>query len=132
MEMQISFPGGKKVDSHFKGFSVCTDQHEKAGGDGTAPSPTELFLASIGTCAGYFALIFCDKRKLDTKGLSINVDFQANRKTFMIEKIVMHITLPENFPDKYADALIKAIDRCHVKKHFSQPPEFEYRTSQSA
>jgi hypothetical protein len=31
MEMEISFPGGKKVDSHFKGFTVQTDQHEKAG-----------------------------------------------------------------------------------------------------
>jgi ribosomal protein S12 methylthiotransferase accessory factor len=132
MEMEISFPGGKKVDSDFKGFTVQTDQNEKAGGEGTAPSPTELFLASIGTCAGFFALTFCDKRKLNTDGLKINVDFQANRKTFMIEKIVMHITLPENFPDKYADALIKAIDLCHVKKHFSQPPQFEYQTSQSA
>jgi ribosomal protein S12 methylthiotransferase accessory factor len=132
MEMEISFPGGKKVDSDFKGFTVRTDQHEKAGGEGTAPSPTELFLASIGTCAGFFALTFCDKRKLNTDGLKINVDFQANRKTYMIEKIVMHITLPENFPDKYSDALIKAIDLCHVKKHFSQPPEFEYQTSQSA
>ncbi len=132
MEMEISFPGGKKVDSDFKGFTVQTDQHEKAGGEGTAPSPTELFLASIGTCAGFFALTFCDKRKLNTDGLKINVDFQANRKTFMIEKIVMHITLPENFPEKYSDALIKAIDLCHVKKHFSQQPEFEYQTSQSA
>ena len=126
MEMQISFPGGKKVDSHFKGFTVCTDQHEKAGGNGTAPSPTQLFLASIGTCAGYFALIFCDKRKLDTTGLKMNVDFQADPKTFMIEKIVVDITLPENFPEKYTAALIKAIDLCHVKKHFYEPPEFEY------
>ena len=58
MEMEISFPGGKKVDSHFKGFTIRTDQPEKAGGEGTAVSPTELFLASIGTCAGYFALAF--------------------------------------------------------------------------
>lgn len=131
MEMEISFPGGKKVDSHFKGFTVQTDQHEKAGGEGTAPSPTELFLASIGTCAGFFALTFCDKRKLSTDGLKINVDFQANRKTFMIEKIVMKINLPGNFPEKYTEALIKAIDLCHVKKHFSQPPQFEYLTSET-
>jgi ribosomal protein S12 methylthiotransferase accessory factor len=105
MEMEISFPGGKKVDSDFKGFTVQTDQNEKAGGEGTAPSPTELFLASIGTCAGFFALTFCDKRKLNTDGLKINVDFQANRKTFMIEKIVMHITLPENFPRRLTFAM---------------------------
>lgn len=129
MEMKISLPGGKKVDSHFKGFTVNTDQHVKAGGEGTAPSPTELFLASIGTCAGYFALTFCDKRKLNTDGLNIKVDFIANKKTYMIEKVVMDISLPPDFPEKYKDALIKAIDLCHVKKHFSQPPEFEYLTA---
>ena len=126
MEMEISFPGGKKVDSYFKGFAVRTDQPEKAGGEGTAPSPTELFLASLSTCAGYFALAFCDKRKLNTDGLRLKADFQANRKTYMVEKIVIEISLPPNFPDKYKDALIKAIDLCHVKKHFSQPPQFEY------
>ena len=129
MEMEISFPGGKKVDSHFKGFSVHTDQPQKVGGDGTAPSPTELFLASIGTCAGYFAIIFCDKRKLNTDGLKMRVDFQANKKTYMIENVVVKITLPPDFPEKYKDALIKAIDLCHVKKHFTDPPEFEYLTA---
>ena len=129
MEMKISFPGGKKVESHFKGFNVITDQPERAGGEGTAPCPTELFLASIGTCAGYFALIFCDKRKLNTDGLNLKVDFIANRKTYLIEKIVIDLSLPPDFPEKYKDALIKAIDLCHVKKHFSQPPEFEYLTT---
>jgi ribosomal protein S12 methylthiotransferase accessory factor len=129
MEMKIGFPEGKKVEAQFKGFTVITDQPEKAGGDGTAPSPTELFLASIGTCAGYFALTFCDKRKLNTDGLNLNVDFIANKKTYMIEKIVIDLSLPADFPEKYKDALIKAIDLCHVKKHFSEPPEFEYLTA---
>ena len=129
MEMDISFPGGKKVDSHFKGFCVNTDQPKKAGGDDTAPSPTELFLASIGTCAGYFALTFCEKRKLNIDKLKIKLDFQANKKTYMIENIVVKITLPPDFPEKYKDALIKAVDVCHVKKHFTDPPEFEYLTA---
>ncbi len=129
MEMKICFPGGKKVESHFKGYIVSTDQHEKAGGGGTAPSPTELFLASIGTCAGYSALTFCDKRKLNTDGLDLEVNFIANKKTYMVEKVVVDISLPADFPEKYKDALVKAIDLCHVKKHFSQPPEFEYLTT---
>jgi ribosomal protein S12 methylthiotransferase accessory factor len=129
MEMEISFPEGKKVDSHFNGFTVRTDQPQKDGGDGTAPSPTELFLASIGTCAGYFALIFCEKRKLNTAKLKIKLEFQTNEKTYMIENIVVKITLPADFPEKYIDALTKAVDFCHVKKHFKDPPQFEYLTA---
>jgi ribosomal protein S12 methylthiotransferase accessory factor len=47
----------------------------------------------------------------------------------MVEKVVIDLSLPPDFPEKYQDALIKAIDLCHVKKHFSQPPEFEYLTT---
>jgi len=52
MEMEVFFPGGKKVNSTYKGFTVKTDQAKNEGGDGTAPEPYDLFLASIGTCAG--------------------------------------------------------------------------------
>jgi len=41
----------------------------------------------------------------------------------------MEITLPPDFPQKYKDAPIKAVDLCHVKKHFTAPPEFEYLTA---
>jgi uncharacterized OsmC-like protein len=131
MEMEISFPGGKKVDSSFKGYTVQTDQSEKQGGEGSAPSPTELFLASIGTCAGYYAMTFCEKRKLNTDKLKVKVDFQANKKTYMIEKIVFNMSLPPDFPAKYKDALIKAVDLCHVKKHLAQSLEFEYLIEQT-
>ncbi len=53
MEMQISLAGGKKVDARFKGFTIRTDQPESSGGENSAPSPFDLFLGSIGTCAGY-------------------------------------------------------------------------------
>ena len=105
MEMKINLPGGKKVEAQFKSFTVITDQPEKLGGNGTAPSPTELFLASIGTCAGYFAMIFCEKRNLNMDGLDMKVDFIANRKTYMIEKVVIDVSLPVDFPEKYKEAL---------------------------
>ena len=50
MELTVTFPGGKKVNAEFKGFTIKTDQPQTNGGDGTAPSPFDLFLASIGTC----------------------------------------------------------------------------------
>ncbi len=52
MEMEVFFPGGRKVNSYYKGYTVETDQPEKDGEEGSAPEPYDLFLASIGTCAG--------------------------------------------------------------------------------
>jgi len=125
MAMQISFPGGKKVDAHFKGFTISTDQPEKDGGDGTAPTPIFLFLASLGTCAGIYALDFCKERKIDTEKLKLELEFKSNKKTHMVEKIRLKLTLPPDFPEKYRPAIIKAVDLCYVKKHLHDPPQFE-------
>ena len=89
MAMEISFPGGKKVDAFFKGFTIKTDQSEKDGGEGSAPTPSFLFLASLGTCAGIFALNFCQKRKIDTQKLKLVLDLKTNKKSHMVEKIRM-------------------------------------------
>ena len=125
MAMEISFPGGKKVDADFKGFTIKTDQGEKDGGEGSAPTPSFLFLASLGTCAGLYALNFCEKRKIDTTQLKLALEFKTHKKTHMVEKIRLKLTLPPDFPDKYRPAIIKAMDLCYVKKHLHEPPEFE-------
>jgi len=125
MAMEISFPGGKKVDADFKGFTIKTDQAERDGGEGSAPTPTFLFLASLGTCAGIYALNFCEKREIDTAKLRLVVDFQTDQKTHMVNKVVMKLTLPPDFPEKYIPAIVKSMNLCYVKKHLHEPPEFE-------
>lgn len=125
MALEIRFTGGKKVDAMFKGFTIKTDQSEKDGGEGSAPTPTFLFFASLGTCAGLYALNFCEKRKIDTALLRLVLDFETDPKTHMVKKIVMQLTLPPNFPEKYIPAIIKAMNLCYVKKHLLEPPQFE-------
>ena len=125
MALEVSFAGGKKVDAAFKGFTIKTDQSEKDGGEGSAPTPSFLFFASLGTCAGLYALNFCEKRKIGTEKLKLVLDFETHPKTGMVLKIVMNLTLPPNFPEKYIPAIIKAMNLCYVKKHLHEPPEFE-------
>ncbi|MCX6302628.1 MAG: hypothetical protein NTW82_10635 [Bacteroidia bacterium] len=58
--MEITFEGGKVVTAHTQGHSIKTDQPVDNGGSNSAPSPYDLFLASIGTCAGVYVKSFCD------------------------------------------------------------------------
>ena len=125
-EMEISFAGGQKVYANYKEFTVQTDQSAKDGGDNSAPTPSDLFFASLGTCSGLYALRFCEKRKIDTEHLKISLELQSNPKTHMVEKIVFKLNLPPEFPPKYTSALIKSMSLCYVKKHLEQPPQFEF------
>ena len=100
MEMRINFPGGKRVTSTYKGFSVETDQPKSEGGDDSAPEPYDLFLSSIGTCAGVYIVYFCESRDIPTDDISMTLRFERNETSHLMEKIAIDIHLPPAFPDK--------------------------------
>ena len=124
-EMKISFPGGLRVDAEYKGFVIKTDQPAYQGGEGSEPSPFDLFLASLATCAGYYVLAFCNKREIPTEKAAVVMKTRRNPETKRIEKILIEIQLSPEFPEKYKKAVIKAVDSCSVKAHILNPPIFE-------
>jgi ribosomal protein S12 methylthiotransferase accessory factor len=128
MEMIVDFPGGAKVDAHFGGFTVKTDQ-PAPGGDGSSPSPFMTFLASLGTCAGIYVLGFCRSRGLPTEGIRIIQRMHNNSLNGALEKIELEIQVPPTFPDKYYPALIRSAEQCAVKKAIEQPPAFDVHTA---
>ncbi|RPI29596.1 MAG: osmotically inducible protein OsmC, partial [Chloroflexota bacterium] len=91
MELLIDFPGGARVDAHFDSFTVQTDQPPGAGGEGSAPSPFALFLASLGTCAGIYVLGFCRQRGLPSDGIQIVERVHNNPATGMVAKVDLEI-----------------------------------------
>jgi len=125
MDMEISFPGGKKVDSKYNGITIKTDQPKREGGNGSAPEPFSFFLSSIGTCTGIYILSFCQERNIPTDDLKMMLRTVKNEETKMIDKIYMEIQAPKSFPDNYKKAVIKAAGLCTVKKHLENLPIIE-------
>jgi ribosomal protein S12 methylthiotransferase accessory factor len=128
MDMKVYFPGGKRVYADYGGFTVETDQPVRGGGDDSAPAPFDLFLASIGTCAGIYALGFMQQRDIDPEGSRITLRTHTDPAAGLISKIDLELELPAGFPEKYRDAIVNAMNLCTVKKHLQQPPEFEITT----
>lgn len=126
--MEIHFPGGLGVEASHKGFRILTDQPVEAGGSGTAPTPFDLFLASIGTCAGLYALKFCRQRNLETEGLSLKLTPERDEVTKRVACVRLEVSLPPAFPEKYREAILRAVDQCTVKRHIFEPPQFEVTT----
>jgi ribosomal protein S12 methylthiotransferase accessory factor len=125
----VSFPGGKRVDAEYNGFTIRTDQSPKGGGEGSAPQPFDLFLASIATCAGTYVKGYCDTRGIPTEHLGLEMQIERDHEQHRIGRLVLQITLPDGFPEKHREAVIRAADLCSVKKHILNPPAFEIRAS---
>lgn len=127
----ITLAGGKKVNVAMRGFTISTDQPLSDGGENSAPSPFDLFLASLGTCAGYFVVSFCQARNISAEGIKMTQTVIRSDATHMVEKILIDISLPEGFPDKYKDAVIRAAESCTVKKHLAAPPQIQVTLQKS-
>ncbi|MBN2011122.1 OsmC family protein [candidate division KSB1 bacterium] len=129
MDMIITFPGGKKVDATYNGVTVHTDQPVSVGGDASAATPFDTFLASIGTCAGIYVSSFCKQRGIDTDGIRLVQRMNWNALERRINQIEIDIQVPPDFPEQYKEAVIRSADLCAVKKHLHHPPEFLIKTS---
>ena len=124
MEMEITFPGGVRVNANFGPHSIHTDQPPRGGGEGSAPTPFNTFLASIGACAGLYVLNFLRKRELPTEGVRLIQRIRRDSDTGLVDQIDLEIELRDDFPEKYRPAIIRAAELCTVKKQIEKPPKF--------
>jgi putative redox protein len=124
LQLNVMFPGAKRVDVEIGGFTIPTHQLVRDGGAAPAPPPLFLFLGSIATCAGIYALGFCQSRDLSTQGLGLTMDWDWDPRRPGSASAVLHLRLPEGFPERYREGIVKAMELCAVKKNIETPPEF--------
>ncbi len=128
MGIRVFFPGNKKVYAEIGNFIVETDQPLQSGGDNTAPAPYELFLASIATCAGIYVKGFCDSRGINADNIELYQDLKWDPIKQSPSEINIKIKVPKDFPAKYYEMLINAVNYCAVKRTIQNQPEFKVET----
>jgi putative redox protein len=101
-------------------FSIDSDQPAPFGED-TAPSPYDVFLASVAACTAYFAQRYCRKWNLSHAGIAVELEpvFSAQHT---LTDIRLKIRTPEGFPAEHADGLLRNASACPVKKALENPP----------
>jgi ribosomal protein S12 methylthiotransferase accessory factor len=125
MDIELSFPGGKRVVAQVGAHRIETDQPLELGGQDAAPAPFDLFLTSIATCAGIYALGFLQARGLSTEGLKLRQHVDYDDSTHLPVRVRLELALPPDCPEKYRAAVLRAVENCKVKKTIAAQPSFE-------
>jgi len=123
MNMRITFPGGRRVDAAFGGHTLTTDQTADNGIAAAGPSPFDLFLASIGTCIGYYIMAFCSRHDLATDDIELLLSAPWERERKRVPRIDIAVRFPTEFPDRFVAPCLRAAEGCTVKRHLETPPE---------
>lgn len=128
MDFTVTLPGGRRAETRLRGHRLVTDQPLDNGGEDTAPTPYELFLASVGTCVAVTLQGFAAKRGLDVTGLSVKQSMRYDDAGLLVA-VDLEVHLPPGFPEKYREAALRAAGECSVKKVIAAGPEFTVRAA---
>jgi putative redox protein len=122
MEIKVTFDGNKKVNAELGKHIVHTDQPVNGGGEDAYPSPFELFLASMATCAGIYVKGYCDNRGIPADGITLTQKHEFDDKG-LATKIEIIVNLPKDFPEKSIESVVHVANLCKVKKQMMSVPE---------
>lgn len=125
MQVNVRFLENLRLEASFDDFTIIADQPIRYKGDGTAPGPFDYFLASSALCAAYFVKVYCVARNIPTEDIRVtqnNIVDPDNRynQIFNIE-----IELPDSISEHDRDGILKAMDRCTVKRVIQNNPGFK-------
>jgi uncharacterized OsmC-like protein len=109
---------------------VC-DQPRENGGFDEGMTPPELLLASLGSCAGFYAGQYLRKHKLATKGAVVRICAENVKNPPRMDNFRIEVEVPSALTDRHKDGITEAIHHCLIHNTLLHPPniEFEVRTS---
>lgn len=124
MEINVRFLENLRLEASFDDFTITTDQPIRYKGDGSAPSPFDYFLASSALCAAYFVKVYCLARNIPTDDIRISQNNSIDPENRYNQTFGLKVELPEDLPERHHQGIVKAMDRCTVKKVIQTGPEF--------
>ena len=121
--VKVDFSGKKSFAIKVREHEVITDLPLEQGGDNAAPTPPELFVASIGSCMGIYALSYLKTAGMDSEGLSLSLDWDFDKSKKKIGSIKVTISAPKADLGERKAALISAAEKCLLHNTLYEAPE---------
>lgn len=124
MEIRVQYDGGVRFTADARGHRVTCDQPISNAGMDTGMTPPEFLLASLGTCAGYYAAQYLKNHGLSSAGLEVNVQAEKELRPARLARFRIEVVSPE-LPPEHEAGLLRAVNACLIKNTLAQPPAIE-------
>ena len=122
MEVSANYLGGTKFEAGARGHRVICDLPRENGGTDEGLMPPELLLASLATCAAYYAAEFLKGRELSTDGLKVNVTAEKLLHPARLASFAIDVTAP-GANERSREGLLRAVKACLIHNTLTGSPE---------
>ena len=123
MEVSVEHLGGVQFEIKARQHTITCDQPSENGGYDEGMTPPELLLASLGSCAGFYAAMYLKKHKLLTEGTSVRVTAEKAKAPPRLEDFRIRVEVPTEFSDDHKRGIEEAVHQCLIHTTLLNPPK---------
>ncbi|MBI2842990.1 MAG: OsmC family protein [Armatimonadetes bacterium] len=123
MEMTIDYTGGMQFIAETRGHKLIIDLPPALKGEDTGPTPPELFIASLGSCIGVYAVGCLTAQGVPCEGIHVAMTWEDGKSPARIGKISADISLPEGISPERARMALRAAEQCKIHNTLHHTPE---------
>ena len=123
MEVSVEHLGGVQFEIKARQHTIVCDQPPENGGFDEGMTPPELLLASLGSCAGFYAAMYLKKHKLSTEGTRVHVTAEKAKAPARLEDFRITVEVPTEFSADQKRGIEEAVHQCLIHNTLLNPPQ---------
>lgn len=124
MEISVEHLGSLQFEIKARSHSIVSDQPVDSGGFDEGMTPPELLLASLGSCAGFYAAQYLRKHKLATEGARVRVTCEKVKDPVpRMTNFVIEVDAPVELTEEHRKGIHEAVEHCLVHNTLLHPPK---------
>ncbi|MGD0940162.1 MAG: OsmC family protein [Terracidiphilus sp.] len=134
MEVKITHLDQVKFTVQARSHSIMCDQPADNGGEDSGMTPPELLLASLGSCAAFYAAQYLKTRNLAQSGVEVMVTAEKLKQPARLGNFRIHVVSPVSLTEEQTEGLMRSVHHCLIHNTLLSPPEIaiELTTSESS
>jgi uncharacterized OsmC-like protein len=129
MEIMVEYLGAVQFEVRARNHTIVCDQPEESGGFNEGMTPPELMLASLGTCAGYYAVEYLKARNLPGTGMRIRVTAEKAKAPARLASFRIEVQIPNELGERHREGILRAIHSCLIHNTLLNPPRIEFEVT---
>lgn len=134
MEVKITHLDQVRFNVQARSHSITCDQPAENGGEDSGMTPPELMLASLGSCAAFYAVQYLKTRNLALAGVEVTVSAEKLKQPARLGNFRILVVSPVSLSQEQTEGLMRSVHHCLIHNTLLSPPEIaiELTTKETA
>ncbi len=134
IEVSVTHLGAVQFEIKAREHTIVCDQPEANDGFNEGMTPPELMLASLGSCAGFYAVDYLKRQKLAVEGVKVHVTAEKAKNPARLDPFKIELDVPADLSAEHLKGMEDAVHRCLIHNTMLHSPTIalEIKTAAAA